>query len=783
MGKLAKIIKENNSVELLKQALPNEIKENLDKFKPKVFDVQKTMSDYHNDERKIFTYGSYVPMPYLLTILPIFTGGKDSDRLEDITKNLTLHGSKAGEFSVHGKGNSSDISLYVFAFILQMCIFRKTSLIYIDLPYLCEYLGWSNTANNKKRIESTLQRLMSVSYEGIYSGVFKSKRKKQSLLNSFEGRLMDGYYLDKDKNVLIVNISCSILSLFAIDKVWYGINIEAYSKIPTGHSKTLALYIGGKSRGLNEISFSAIECSERMGISLLKNNKQKTKVLKDSLDNLKELKIIKSYDILGHHFDNKEVHVKFQNNDFFEFSKIKNTTSSNSLKCHAHHKESSENYLLKSIFKKITTISDLESSNSNVNLLETKFSFEQSRVNKKKSNKDPLVLNADVLSDVKTEVSNILKNQITHFNNSEKFFTNTLEGNIETANLLAENINSLLENSLVNNELKKEIQKELFKYLDNVSINVHSSVKSSGLPYKILSDGTIKIKRINENNYSTISNIERLDWSLIKKNKEKQIEELYQEGIISEYDYNKLKNTSKPLIMNGKINNAELYEGVNSFWFTNHEKSTTKYSIPKNISGIEEYSNNIENYNSHILSKYFLNNELLNQIDIKENHIELKGKIPVLDSNQEIINLITFYDFENYVKNNKLSIKFKKFIDNEELKPYLAIDEIGDNIIITGNQDFCNYSYLDYKKEYKLLKSKNSNSDELNICNLKFTLNDSNKLKLIEKIRDNHILELESQPCFVAKNDKKTYELDYEDLYDTNDLLDSIEFDDFPDRI
>lgn len=789
MGKLQQILNDVNgpsfAIEIQKK-LPQYIQENINFFYPVTIDYDEVIKKNHNDDRKLITTGSFVPIPYPLAILPIFTGGKESDSNEVIKKTLELSGGKNGSFCVDSLGVSSDLCFYVFSFIMQMSIFRKTSLVYIDLPYLCEFLGWKNCNANKNKISLILEKLASVKFSGNYSGVFKKDRKKESLINIFHGELIKKYYIDIESDVLIVNVSDSISNLFAMDKVWYGLDLFKYSKIPTGHAKTLALHIGGKARGLKSIDISYKELLDRLSINNLKSDKQKNKIIKDSLTILMENKIIQSFQIKGAS-NRKSVLVFLHKKDnYFCFSKNINEKANNSLKCHEQHIKRGENLNLKSIYLKILKINEINMKASDLKLnkiqkvkneLASKnFKFSQIKISNKKLVNNNKILNEENLNEIKHTFSLFLDEQASNYNKNEKLLSDILNGQIDAITILAESLNDEITSSIVNDELKHNLQKKLFDFMDNNSINVGVAVKRSKIPYIKLSNGNIKLKRFNSENYNELKGLEKVSMHKLLLEKNEYSDIIYNQGLISEYDYKKLRESNKPLIQNKKkIDSSILVEGANSFWFESDDSSLN----PIEIASYTNFKYNRDDIKVNKNEYEFMSNKDFKNIveDINQNEIILKGKIPVYDGDEKIV-LLTVYDFKNYIKTNKVSL-IEKNVNNENLLVLSKNLNETKKVVMRYNHDFCNYDDIDYRKEYHNLRDGYLNN--MNNKKLLYTLNDSNKLKIINQARENHLKNI-PQFGFIQIDDKEP-NIDFDDLLDTDDFFNSIEFENIPDRI
>lgn len=786
MGKLQQIINEINGPSFateIQKKLPIDIQKKITDFYPSFIDYDLIIRSHHQDKRNLITTGAFVPIPYALTILPIFIGGKDSDSMSLNEKKLNLFGSKEGLFSVNSLGVSSDLCFYTFCFLLQMSIFRKTSLLYIDLPYLCEFLGWKNNTQNKKRISTIIERLSSVQFEGNYSGIFKKNKKRENLVNLFKGELIKSYYIDIEKDSLIINISESISNLFAMDKVWYGIDLIKYSKIPTGHAKSLALYIGGKSRGLDSIEISNNELLERLCINNLKSDKQKNKIIKDSFTTLLDNKIISNFKIQGIG-SRRNILVNFNKKEnYFCFSKNSSQKSISSLKCHSAHFDKEANIELKSIYLKIIKFHELNSqisvydkSKSKVikeNIEKQNLKFNQIKINKSKKQNKIAVFDDRAFNNLKEDMCSFISEQSEYYNKHEEMFTNILNGQIDSMAIFAESLNDVIESSLVNNILKTNLQKKLFEFIDNNSINVGSAIKKSKIPYIKLSNGNIKLKRFNSENYNELKGLEKISMKDLLIEKTEYSSLIFDNGLISEYDYKKLSSSKKPLIKNkDNLKTSILVEGTNTFWFSNEKNTENKIELSSSIA-FENKEDFINEYGQYLI-------DFKNIIqDINDDEIILKGKIPVFDG-EEKVEILTIYDFKKYIEQNKVSLSQRKIGNLNTLILEKTIGKTCKKISLSDNQDFCNYSDLNYRKEYQNLRDSYIDNIERGE-DFSYTLNDSNKLKVINKVRDMHLSTI-SDFNFVNIEQSES-KIDFNDLFDTDDLFDTIEFENIPDRI
>lgn len=664
MGQLKKIKKENRTEVLVPKQLikeiPDVIQENLNSFKPKSFDLKHVIKKSHSDTRNLVTSGAYVPIPYILMMLPIFTGGKITDSRTTSSRILNITGNKSGTMSVEGESLSSDLCFYVFSFLLQMAIFHKTTLLHVDNNYIFEFLGWKNTALNISKLETILEKLYSVEYGGTYGGLFRNvNNKKEERYNIFSGNLVTGYYLGK--NGFIINLSDSTLNLFSLDKVWHGINLKNYSKIPTGHCKSLFMYIGGKARGSKTIGIPINELFERLSLSNITTNRQKVKIIKDSLDILKSLKIIHDYNIHGHYIEQKIINItlfrkKEKNKSFFNLDHLEEYKSFSSIDCHKNHNlEKSDFSEIKDVHSKILRIFNFKDfletqENEKQILINNKENYGflknvyddnikvQSKIKKneghkkikkwldgnfsidnqnlshqivfeKACGKKRLISNIETLREnggniyenILNEAKSFLNEQKENFNKQEKLVSDFLIRQTESTSALAEDIKTKLNIANVESSVKSGVYNLLLNYIDNVSIGLVHDLKENKIPHQFYKDGTLKIKTINENNFNKINLSKNLRTLLndSKIEKEEFLKKSLEKGVISDYDYKNKIESNKIYYQSENVDNKELIEGHKIFWW--------QTKLDKNENRTHKYTNyDNENYNSHI-EKYRIN--------------------------------------------------------------------------------------------------------------------------------------------------------------------------------
>lgn len=869
MGKLKQIKEDVENTRSIPQQLINEIpdviKNNIKNYKPYNFNLKTIMSEYHSDNRKLVTSGAYVPIPFILMMLPIFSGGRSTDKREINKRTLDITGSKSGTFTVSGENLSSDLCLYVFSFLMQMSIYHRTTLLHVDIKYLMEFLGWAKNNRNINKLKGILEKISSVEFGGSYGGLFKADNKKEERYNIFSGRLINSYYFDDEHDGIIINISESILKLFALDKVWYGLNLDDYSKIPTGHCKTLFLYLGAKSRGNNEIIVSMSELFDRLCLNSIKTEKQKNKIVKESLDILKSLKIIVNHEAEGHFIKNKQLKItlfgKRNKKNIFDLSHLSGK-SFNSLSCHSYHSNTDISVHTKTIHSKILRIFNFENfidehiiktDKKNTNkenygfiknifdndhiLIQKELSKVAARDNirkwltngetnfedvnkqfvfkkhKKKINNNILNIIDDnkgnIYQELLTEARDYLNGQKENFNNQEKLVSNLLIRQNETVASLVEELKYKMDSFNIDSDDKKSIYLVLSNYLENISCGLVDDLKESKIPFKIYSDGTLKIKTINENNFKDIKfDVNVTD--LIKMKKEKKIDflnSLREHNKISDYDYNRKLNSNKTYLnyidnMDGK----ELVEGHKAFWWQdkidNKEDRISRYSTYENKNyneSLAKYRINDSEHHKSMISLIIQNeksakikkdlpdiyNGFLKKYD---NKIVLLKKIPVYEGDREV----KFYNknsFDDYFKNNTLKISVINKKGNSII--CLVKSDVGDENIISDYiiDDFSSEINLDnYQNEYKSINKiadLRSNENIENVLNLpKFTLEESKTIEKIDKIRLLHIENIDSELIWEGKGSPKdTVTIDMEEFFDTDNILNSIEFDNIPDRI
>lgn len=859
LKKIKEIIRIENTIpnQLIKE-IPSEIQDNLNKFQPHSFDLKNTIKNFHDDNRTIITSGAYVPIPFILMMLPIFTGGKITDTREYVERSLNMSGNKSGMMNVQGEALSSDLCFYVFAFLMQMAIHHNTTLLHISNNYLMEFLGWKNTSLNQEKINTILEKLYSIEYGGTYGGLFKNiNKKKEERYNIFSGRLIDGYY--QEKTGFIINLSETILSLFAFEKIWYGINLENYSKIPTGHCKSLFTYIGAKSRGASLIDIDIKEIFERMALNTIKTNKQKIKIVKESLDILKELSIIKDYSINGHFIEQKTIQIiltknKKENKSFFDLEHLEENKSYSSINCHRHHnalnnlntdiknvhskilrifnfKDFVEDYTAKNIMNKIQKDNygflknvyndnkkvqielkkneshskirnwlNNDSSSAVVEDINKQIIFEKPRRSKEIKKNIEVLYSAsnNIYGHLISDAKDFLNSQKENFNNQEKLVNGFLVRQTESTSALAEDIKDHLDNANIDSSVKTNIYKTLFNYIDNISVGLVHDLKESKIPHQIYSDGTLKIKTINDNNFQNIkfncdlrNLINKLD-----ADKHEFLNKELENGKISTYDYKNKSNSNKLYYKNLEQTDKELVEGHKIFWWQskidNNDSRTYRYGNYDNeiyneylnkyrINDLEHHKAlistiidtekqkdlNEKKYNANIVDTY-----IQSIVKEKKSEIEIYEKMPVINKDNQEIFISSDKKFVNYLENHNLSLIFKNMDGsikavlkevNDKCKPikYIAkINKCSDN----------------YKKEYMNIHIKAKERENVEIdCYLDLpllTLSESKRIKNLELVRDNYIdyieNEIEEKNSFVIEN---TYKFNFDELLDSDNIF------------
>jgi hypothetical protein len=863
MGQLKRIketIRTENVIpnQLIKE-IPIEIQESLEKFQPHSFDLKNIVKTYHDDKRSIVTSGAYVPIPFILMMLPIFTGGKITDTRDHLDRTLNISGNKSGVMNVYGEALSSDLCFYVFSFLMQMAIYHNTTLLHVNTAYLLEFLGWKNTSINIEKINVILEKLYSVEYGGTYGGLFKNiNKKKEERYNIFSGRLVDGYYTEKTG--FIINISPTILKLFAFEKIWYGLNLESYSKIPTGHCKSLFIYIGAKARGANSIDINLSEVFERMSLTTIKTNKQKSKIVKESLDILKSLSIINDYSINGHFITDKNIHIVFSKKkesrkSFFDLEHLEQHKSYSSISCHSHHNSLINiNVNIKTIHSKILRIfnfkefvSDYNTANISNTIKAKDYGFlknvyeddnrkiqielkkiENSNKIRNWLNSDGLTLDSadinkqivfekprkikeikqnievlhssgnNIYNSVISDAKEYLNMQKENFNNQEKLVSGFLVRQTESTSALAEEIKDKLNNSNIESSVKNEIYQTLFNYIDNISVGLTDDLKESKIPYQIYSDGTLKIKTINDNNFSKIDFDCDLR-SLINKMKDEKVAFLNDElekGKISEYDYKNKLNSNKAYYKNSEQKDKELVEGHKVFWWQtkiDNISRTHKYSHYDN----EVYNKSLKNYRVNdtehhkaflatIISKEKINEDnkrkynsdifdvyIKSVLNEKEFDIEIYEKLPLITKDNKEVQISSSKLFEEYLKNHNLYIDFKD--DKGFVKMVLqeSDDECKPIKYLPKKKEVLN----DYKKEYmniysNVLKRESDDTEDDYLDMPKFTLSESKRIKELEQEKQIYIdyieKEIESKNTIIPENSSK---FDFDELLDEDNIF------------